>query len=434
LLTGIGRPWSLTTDDAAAADIAYAPADASAPTAAIRIDADAAAWESTPAGAPSRVGDDLQGDVLATSFALLSGRVERTWPRDRHGHHLPPNHADGLLPREAVVSQAARALDRALSQTLGPPSHKPWPIGKSFAAVSTHDVDYPETVRWLEPFRVARRAGTASGAATAVLTGRLHHWHFDSWLDAQSPHGVRPAFFFVARRGSLVQYARGTPDPFYDVRRPRFRRLLQELASRDCEIALQPSYRAWERPGAILREKAVLEEALGAEVCGSRHHYWHLDPEDPEETLLAHEEAGLLYDCSLTFERLLGWRRGLAWPFHPFVRRLRRGVATLQVPTVWMDDQVFGHAAFNDTPTEGARIDALDSLVDRAAALGGVFVSDIHEYVFDEALFPQWRSTHERIWNTIAGRGDAWIATPAEVARRWLDHETNVRAESTGLT
>ena len=245
--------------------------------------------------------------------------------------------------------------------------------------------------------------------------------------------GIRSAFFFVARRGSLAKYARGTPDPFYDIRTPRFRSLLRELAGRGFEVALQPSYRAWEQPGALLREKAVLEEALGGEVAGSRHHYWRLDPGEPAETLLAHEQAGLLYDCSLAFERLIGWRRGIAWPFHPFVPRLRRAVETVQLPTAWMDNQVFGHASFNETHTAEARDEALAALVNRAADTGGVFVSDIHEYVFDDALFPDWRGTHDRLWDAIVARGDAWIAPPAEVARQWRGHEQRLHAASQGL-
>src|SRR5439155_1504406 len=148
---------------------------------------------------------------------------------------------------------------------------------------------------------------------------------------------------------------------------PNFRLLFRELVERGFEVGLQASYRACERPDGVLREKKILEEAVGHTVAGGRHHYWRLDPASPEETLLAHERAGLLYDCTLAFERMLGWRRGVTWPFHPFSERLRRPVRTLQLQTAWMDDQLFGHAAFNATPTTEARDAALDGLVARAA-------------------------------------------------------------------
>jgi hypothetical protein len=445
LLTGIGRPWNMTTDSKDDCDVAYAAAGEHVPNAVVRLPADPEAWGGTRSasdpGAAGRLAgwsSDVQsrnapGDPLADCFTVLSGRDEAAWKQDRHGHHLPPDAAAGRRPREAVVSAFARMLSDTLRPRLGPAPHTPWPDGTSFAAVATHDVDYPTLVRWLEPFRIARRAGTASGAALGALTGRLHHWHFRSWTDCETRLGIRSAFFFVPRRGSLARYAAGTPDPFYDIRRETFRMLFGELVGQGFEIGLQASYRACERPDEILRQKQILEAAAGHTVAGGRHHYWRLDPADPEETLLAHERAGLLYDCTLAFERLLGWRRGVTWPFHPFSRRLRRPIATLQLQTAWMDNQLFGHASFNATPTPEARAAALDGLVARAKETSGVLVTDVHEYVFDERLFPGWRAASDRLWGDLAARSDVWIAPPAVVTERWIGHEERIRAESRSL-
>jgi hypothetical protein len=435
LLTGLGRTWWLTTDPAADVDVAYATADEAAPEAAVQLRADAAAWSELKVGAPRRLsghlaGIDEQGDVFADCFSLASGNEEQSWARDKHGHHFPPTAEDGRLFADALVSCVAGVLDKRFGRA----APSPWPEEKTFAAIATHDVDYPQVVRWLEPLRVTRRAGTRMRAAAGVLTGRLHHWHFDSWTADESELGMRSAFFFVARQGSLLQFARGTPDPFYDVGSPRFRLLLRELVARGFEVGLQASYGAWERPGQLAHEKAVLEEAAGVDVVGGRHHYWRLNPDQPDETLLAHEEAGLQYDCSLAFERLAGWRRGLSWPFHPFHRRLRRPVETLQLPTAWMDDQVFGHAGHNDVSGSEARDSLLTKIVEGAARTRGVLVTDIHEYVYDEQLFPGWRSTYERVWHALASRSDVWIAPPAEVTRHWNRHERSLRAASRGLT
>lgn len=441
LLTSIGRAWQLTTDPAVEADISYSGLGEPSPAAPLVLRADPSAWATSAAGAARRLDEACDSrlwgeggvDVVAAAFGVLTGADERSWRSDRHGHHVPPDAAERALPQSAVVSRLALTLDAALRQCVGGDGHAPWPEGKAFAAVSTHDVDYPQAVRWLEPWRAARRPGVRLADAAATLSGRLHHWHFDSWIEQERRLGIASAFFFVARPGSLLHYATGRPDPFYDVRTPRFRSLLREIAAQGFEVGWQPSYDAWRRPEQLQREKDVLEDALGDKVHGGRHHYWRLDPRDPEETLLLHERLGLLYDCSLSYEGLLGWRRGLASPFRPYLRRLRRPLDLVQLPTPWMDDHVFGHATLNGVKTDQDRQRALSVLVDRVRSAGGVFVSDVHEYVFDERLHPGRRAAWEGLWQGIVVQGDAWVASPAAVVRRWRGHEERLVGESRGL-
>jgi len=439
LLTGIGRSWNLTTDASAAVDVVYAPAGESHPRALVELELVVTAWEHPSAGAAERLrawlgaASSLGGyDPLADCFAVLTGADESVWERDRHGHHVPPSQDAALIPRQAVVSAFAAHLETLLSPQLRAPDSVPWPHGKRFAVVFTHDVDYPEVVRFLEPLRALLRL-RAIGPSVGLTTGRLHHWHFGSWMAHETEREMRSAFFFVARQGSLLQYARGVPDPFYDIHSARFKRLFAELEEHGFEIGLQPSYLAWREPAALAREKLALEEAAGTKVHGGRHHYWQLDRDDPEETSLAHEAAGLEYDCSFAFERLVGWRRGVSWPFHPFSRRLRRPSATLQLSTVWMDDQLFSYAELNGVRSAEDRRALLGELVARASSTGGALVADMHEYVFDDRLYPGWRAAYDMLWELVAARSDAWIATPADVTSHWLAHEQRLVAASCGF-
>jgi hypothetical protein len=233
---------------------------------------------------------------------------------------------------------------------------------------------------------------------------------------------------FVARRGSLLRYAGGTPDPFYDVDSPHFRRLFQELVAAGVEIALHASYRAT-TADRLRAEKGALEEASGQAVRGNRHHYWHLDPRHPEATLRAHEAAGLGYDTSLTHDHYVGWRRGLSWPFFPFHSGERRGLRTLQIGTAWMDDQLFGMRRCNP----GAPTAVIERLVATAVAHGGCLLVDVHDYVFDDTLFPGWRALYEHLLGQLAARGDVWIETPGRVAQHWAERYAGLCAASEGL-
>jgi hypothetical protein len=276
---------------------------------------------------------------------------------------------------------------------------------------------------------MARQGIGGVGSALDIALGKRHHWHFQSWMDLECSLGLRSAFYFMTVRGSLLQYALGTPDAFYDVGAAPFRAVLHELMNNGFEIGLHASYLAYTSSQKLAAEKRRLEDILGRPVSGNRHHYWHTNPADVEETLLFHQQAGFQYDSSLNHNRYLGWRRGCATPFFPFHSKLRQEIRTLQMPVGWMDDQLFSMVA--DNPGD-PRIQ-LPALIDRAAMVDGCFVIDIHEYVFDEALYPGWQSLYRYAWEYVNRRGDFWSATPAEVAGHWRARYTGLLAASRGL-
>ncbi|MDR7420769.1 MAG: hypothetical protein QN178_17880, partial [Armatimonadota bacterium] len=266
-------------------------------------------------------------------------------------------------------------------------------------------------------------------AAADILVGRRTHWSFDAWQRVEQTLGIRSAFFFLARKGSLLQYASGTPDGFYDVRDPRFRAVLHALAAGGWEIALQASYRAFESVERFVEEKQRLEEASGVVIRGHRHHYFHMNPGNPDDTLLMHERAGFAYDTSLTHDRYAGWRRGLCWPFYPFHRRLRREIRTLQLPLAWMDSQLLANRTIDRRSAQRA----LGDLVNRVSSESGLFLSDVHEYVFDDVLYPGWAQTYLELMAHLVSRGDFWLATPGAVADHWIARHARICAASTGL-
>jgi len=457
LLTGAGWAWEEVPPESPC-DIAYVSEPAAAPSARLRVRADPVVWaraatlrlagaashdglmhsvfaQDREAAYPLQRGDgwvECQRDLIFDVYWLATGQEERHWPQDRHGFFDltgTPMLRQGIL-RRALASQIGAWLEETL-RGLGLPAPEPrWPHGKRAAAGVGHDVDYPESLRWLEPLRVLRRLGRRGiGPALEVLVGRRTHWHFPNWVNLEKGMGIRSAFYFVARRGSLLAYAAGTPDPFYDITSERFRRLFRYLADEGFEIGLQASYLAYQRREKFAAEKERLEEASGQKVVGNHHHYWHLHPTNPEETLLIHEQIGLLYDSSLAHDRYLGWRRALAQPFFPFHQAERRELRTLQLPLAWMDDQLFGQRAYNP----GDRMALLQDLADRAARLGGSLVIDVHEYVWDDALFPDWARTYRGLLEYLRERGDFWLATPAEIAQHWAARYTALVRASRGL-
>jgi hypothetical protein len=458
LLSSIGFAWEEVPTSAVDCDIAYSSELGETPPSRIRIPVTYRYWEDRARSRLQSVGktDDwsfpifhgeehcskaahfLAGrlnyrrDILFDIFWLVTGQEECHWPKNQHGY----------LDLTGTVFQQENVLNLALASSIGaglegycrqlgfPPPLPRWPHGKTAAAGVGHDVDYPEVIRWLEPAHILYRRGARGlKEALSILIGEKHHWHFSSWVDIEKSMGTSSAFYFVPVCGSLLRYAGGTPDPFYDIGSQRFRDLFNYLAGEGCEIGMQASYRAFESRERFAAEKHKIEEISGQPVYGNRHHYWHLNPEDPESTLQLHEQVGLTYDTSLAHDRYIGWRRGVSWPFFPFHQRTRRELNTLQLSTSWMDNQLFGFKGHNP----GSRKQLLQSLVETTAAQGGCLLIDLHEYVFDSQLYPGWVSSYQTLWEDLVKRSDYWIDTPARLANHWRARYSSLLHASQGL-
>jgi len=458
LLAGMGYAWAEEPWGGEPVDLAYTADPAAAPPARLLVRAAPERWarpgmfmlagvEQGPGWARPRFEGErghnpaltlqngqliIERDLIFDAFWLLTGQEEGQRPRGKHGYldlTGTPTLAHGAL-RQALASAVGAGLERQFAE-LGFPAGAPrWPNGAALAAACGHDVDYPQIIRWLEPLRILARQGVAGlRPAAAVACGGHSHWHFRSWLELERRFGARSAFYFVARQGSLREYATGLPDPFYDISAPPFRALFRELAAEGWEIGLHASYLAHTDAAKLAGERAALSVASGQPIAGNRHHYWHLDPQRPEATLLLHEQAGFAYDASLTHNRYLGWRRGSSWPFYPWHQGQRRALRTLQLPTAWMDDHLFGQRA--DNP--GDRQALLRDLAATAAGQGGLLLVDVHDYVFDATLFPDWAATYSALWAELFARGDVWFATPGEIAAHWGRRQAQIERASSGL-
>ena len=242
-LVALGYAWREveSTEDA---DLYYG----SPGSAVAKLSIDAEPWTNAPASdclteSPLTMtygarGSHIADDVLRRLFLMMTGDLESSWPRGRHGLVQVPSASQPAL-RRAVASRLVLALGDVLRAAGLPPGIPRWPRGAVAAAAVSHDVDYPQVVRALEPLRIFARQGLAGiGGAWGVLTGRRHHWHFDTWVTLEQSLGMRSAFYFVARRGSLLKYTLGRPDPFYTIDDPRIagviRMLVAEIGRASC--------------------------------------------------------------------------------------------------------------------------------------------------------------------------------------------------------
>jgi hypothetical protein len=222
----------------------------------------------------------------------------------------------------------------------------------------------------------------------------------------------------------------GTPDVFYDIRSAEFRRLFQYLIEEGCEIGLHASYHAHRTAGQIGREKRVLESVAGTTVEGGRHHYWHLNPEAPNDTLLEHERAGLAYDSSLGFEFYPGFRRGICHPFRVFHPGERREIGTLQLPPTWMDDHFDRRLAKNEVKDPDSYATAL---LGHVRATGGIAVLDYHARGMNSDFYPRYGAWLRDFAETHFDSSMRFLR-PAEINRVFRTYEAELEKRSSDRT
>ncbi|HZT35267.1 MAG TPA: hypothetical protein VFA15_05065, partial [Nitrososphaera sp.] len=373
-------------------------------------------------------------DVVLASYWLLTGAQEAHYRRDHHDNFYLDDSffLASSLPTLPLVSIYGAFL-RAHFQQLGEKAEPlPWGTsGKRAAFALTHDVDYPEIIRVVETLGLLRKRGLAGARSIrGVLDGTNHFWKFGDWVEFAKTRETRPAFYFMARKGSLLQYALGTPDAFYDIHSPRFRELFSYLRGEGCEIGVHASYHAYRSAETLRSEKLALEELAETPTPGTRHHYWHLDPVAPHETLYKQEQAGFLYDSSLEFEFYPGFRRGIAHPFRIFHPGERRELRLLELPPAWMDDQFDRRRKQNgirDCQSYARR------LVNVAQQTNGVVIVDYHQRGMNHDFYPRYGSW---LMDFMERNLDSTLAfyTPLEIARQYSEYEMRLEARSRDLT
>jgi hypothetical protein len=385
-------------------------------------------------------------DMVCSTYALVSGCLETTEPRDQWGVITAREsslYKSGVSARP-VVSIYANLLLQRLHQTLGPELQyiERWPGGKRYAIVLTHDVDVPLLYRspgyHLKAVKLnaaarawpaaARNAAAVACVAPLTWLGLLGpsrrdpNLRFEEWLEVEAKLSTTSCFFVA-----VTNFASQDASPFdvsYDLREPRIQALLRQVHSAQWEIGLHASINSRQGSGRVAAEKAVLDEMLGEpHVLGVRHHFLALDAGVPERTLRLHVAAGLAYDSSLGFNDIAGFRRGVAWPYEPFDRDCGRTMPILEVPLTIMDSAIIRPHATNSEV-----LATLGEHLAQVKACGGAAVINWHL----ESLSHRNRRGRGRVilglLRDLAKDGDSVWLSPGKLVSWWRERRDRIRS------
>lgn len=205
--------------------------------------------------------------------------------------------------------------------------------------VCSHDIDFYFTGRAAALRRIGKNLGISmtlyrsasflvsnSKMLVDVFRGKRPGEYVPGMLDAIEEGGFRSTLFVVANGNHRR-------DPVYRLQSivPQ----LQDAARRGFSVAVHSSYGSVIEEGSLPSETNSLEAAMGHKPTGSRQHWLRFDQHN--KLYQAVEKAGLVYDSSLGFSEMCGFRNGANFAFPPYDMAREKACSFLEIPLVIMD-------------------------------------------------------------------------------------------------
>jgi peptidoglycan/xylan/chitin deacetylase (PgdA/CDA1 family) len=337
-----------------------------------------------------------------------------------------------------LVNQYAAALERRIRDWAehrhrALPSRPRWKNRAHFAVVLSHDVDWIR--RWSLPqsLRLLSRSGLTSSYAlrkgvSSALDALLHlgatadpYCTFDRWLAAETLYGFASSFYFCVpdprpRHPYDPTYAWSDPVRF-EGRAMTCEEMMRLIAERGFEVGLHGGYHSHHNAAELAHEKRQVEDALGAPIEGLRQHYLRFDV---RRTWRAQEIAGFTYDSTLGYNEAIGFRAGIAAPFHPWNAAERAPHRLLELPMTAMDGTLFRTLKLSGALAARRVREHLEAV----EAAGGLAVLLWHPNATDTAALPGWWECYRETLAYLATR-PAWVTHARDVASWWREREAD---------
>lgn len=343
-------------------------------------------------------------DILGLSYWLLT-RLEEIDCQDLDNHQRFPatsSHAYqfGYLERP-IVDEWFNILGQIMRNI--------WPDLKlknhQFQMKVSHDVDRPSRYGFRTPVSLLRAMGgdivkyrnfrnSLLAPLIRIKTHKKLHPNdpfntFDWLMDISDSRNLKSAFYFIC----------GQTHPGYDadykLEHPAIRALLRRIHDRGHEIGLHPSYNTFQKPQLINQEFMHLknichEEGIYQEYWGGRMHFLRWTQ---PTTLQAWNDAGLMYDSTLSYADRAGFRCGTCFEYPAFNAVTQKKLDIRIRPLVVMECTIIskGYMGFG---VGREALDKISRLINICRQVNGTFTLLWHN---SELYSPELLSLYESV-------------------------------------
>ena len=168
------------------------------------------------------------------------------------------------------------------------------------------------------------------------------------------------------------------------------------------------TYNSFDDAEELKRQKEQVERSSGREVVSIRQHFLHFDI---LKTPRAQYKAGFKYDTTMGFNRIVGFRNGLALPFQHYDLELDEPLPLLEIPLHIQDGALLMPNNLDLSPSLALK--HAQELIDKVEQVNGL-VTLLWHPCYD----PVWIWVYHELLKYIAGK-NAWVAPVGEIGSWW---------------
>lgn len=263
----------------------------------------------------------------------------------------------GLDPGVPYAAIAMQFLQRALARSNQDSSSAPAGLTGDHFVVNTHDVDFLSLSKWDSVHRLAKNSAISlllyrnpllalkqlAKAAKAGADGKSPVDHVLPVAQEENRRGIKSTYLFITD-------SRHRRDVNYKLSHTLVLDVMHALQKQQIEIGVHGSYTSMDEPSGLEREFGRLRDC-GFDPKGNRQHWlrFSLDRLIPEM-----EKAGAIYDSSLGWSSVAGFRAGACFAFPPYFFDEERPAKFLEIPLILMDHHLVANGS--DRYTRAAQL------------------------------------------------------------------------------
>ena len=295
---------------------------------------------------PSKI-EDL--DIFAASFFMLT-RWEEYVSKNRDEHdRFPATESlafkQNFLDRP-VVNENVEKLKKMLLNLDNSLFFKEY----NYKFTLTHDVDVPfkyyslkSTIRTLAGDLLKRGdiklffSNLNNFIKSKINYKKDPFYTFDFILEMNKKYNISSYFFFMS--GGTTN-----KDNFYNINDFRIEQLIKNIKDSNNHVGIHPSYSSYDDMKQLSKEKKALSVVVNLDIKFGRQHYLNFAIPDTWQNW---EEQNMLFDSTLGYADMPGFRCGVCYEYSVFNILTRKKLKLKEKPLIVMECTIFEERYMN---------------------------------------------------------------------------------------
>ncbi|WP_252234919.1 polysaccharide deacetylase family protein [Clostridium sp. CH2] len=283
-----------------------------------------------------------------------------------------------------------------------------------FGACLTHDVDRPfkYTYALKNDIKRLKSINIYNNMKDVILHTMKNidykydpYYTFDYIRKVEKKYNFNSSFYFMT--GGETNY-----DNNYQINNPIIINLIKKLEEDNCEVGYHYSFNASEKYILRENEKKILDSKVINKIYGGRNHYLRF--RSPQSWNIG-EKTGLLYDTTLGYNDIVGFRCGLCTPYRVFDIFENKELDLWEIPLVIMDGALKNGKSVELSTDNSIR--EIIKYIEIVKKYNGIFTLLWHNSSFNDSMWLGSKKVYENVLKYLY-ENEAFVLTGREIIKK----------------